>query len=153
MIKASEIKAGLILSFYGILLNIYFKYLDVFLEMAKNDWVIITFMGLWLVLTLLSIYFSFKCFLPMILGNYDKNVFFFRDVIKEFGSITDYSRHLYKVSNEKEILFSQLGEQVFINAKIAATKFGYVNKSTQLLAFNIILIFIFILIYSIRTFY
>lgn len=153
MIKASEIKAGLILSFYGIILNLFFKYLDIFLEMAKNDWLIITFMSLWLLVTIHSIFFSFKCFLPMILGSYDKNVFFFRDVIKAFGSVKDYSRQLYKVSNEKEILFGQLGEQVFVNAKIASTKFGYVNKSIRLLALNILLLFIFIVIYSVRTFY
>ncbi|ERM83527.1 hypothetical protein P872_00180 [Rhodonellum psychrophilum GCM71 = DSM 17998] len=152
MIKASEIKAGLILSFYGIILNLYFKYLDIFLEMAKNDWFIITFMGLWLVVTILSIYFSFKCFLPMILGSYDKNVFFFDDVIKGFGTIKEYSKHLYQVSNEKEILFGQLGEQVFINAKIASTKFGFVNKSIRLLALNIVLLFIFLFTYSVRTF-
>ena len=36
LIKSSEIKAGLILSFYGILLNFAYSYLEMVLNFAKN---------------------------------------------------------------------------------------------------------------------
>ncbi len=152
LIRASEIKAGLILSFYGILLNFFFQYLDGFLEMAKTDMLVAVFMAVWFTLTISSIFFSFKCFMPLILAKYDKNIFFFGDVIGSFGSIKEYSNALLKTSQNKELLFGQLGEQVFINSQIASTKFKYVNKSIRILAINIALIFIFSIIYAIKAY-
>ncbi len=152
LIKASELKAGLILSFYGIVLNLYFQYIDELLATSQYDWTVISFMAAWFILTMISMYYSFRCFLPLILSKYNKNVFFFGDVISSFGSIEEYSQKLYKVSNNRKSLFSQLGEQVYINSKIADTKFGFVNKSVRFLAINIILLLIFSIIYSIRVF-
>jgi hypothetical protein len=152
LIRASEIKAGLILSFYGILLNFFFQYIDGFVEMAKTDWTLVIFMVVWFSLTITSIYFSFKCFMPLILAKYDKNIFFFGDVIGSFGSIKEYSSTLLKTSKNQDLLFGQLGEQVFINSQIASTKFKYVNKSIRILAINIALIFIFSIIYATKAY-
>lgn len=152
LVKASELKAGLVLSFYGIVLNIYFQHISTFVEMAKDDWLTTIFMVFWFALTLISIFYSFRCFFPIILGKYDKNVFFFRDVLNAYGDIKTYSRKLYMVSNQKEDLFGQLGEQVYVNSKIASIKFGYINKSIRFLAANVVLIFIFSLIYSVRLY-
>jgi hypothetical protein len=152
LIKASELKAGLILSFYGIVLNLYFQYIDELLTTSQYDWIVILFLAGWFLLTMISMYYSFRCFLPLILNKYNKNVFFFGDVISSFGSIEEYAQKLYQVSNNRKTLFSQLGEQVYINSKIAATKFGFVNKSVRFLAINIILLLLFSIIYSIRVF-
>ena len=150
LIRSSELKAGLILSFYGIALNLYFQHIDVLLDASRNEWIVISFMGAWFILTIISMYYSFRCFLPLILNKYNKNVFFFGDVISSFGSIEEYSQKLYQVSNSRESLFSQLGEQVYINSKIANAKFGFVNKSVRVLAINIILLLLYSIIHSIE---
>src|SRR5690606_41548190 len=82
--------------------------------------------------TLTSIYFSIRCFMPMIEATYEKNVFFFKDVISKFGTIKEFSKTFYKISLNEEQLFDHLGQQIYIISKIASIKFKYVNKSLRL---------------------
>ncbi len=152
LIKASEIKAGLVLSFYGLLFNFFFQFSDHLFTTAPNDIVIYGFMALWFVFSVISIYYSFRCFMPQIEDKFDNTVFFFGDILKGYGGIKEYVKELKKVSFEGNLLFDQLGEQVFVNAKITAAKFRNVNLSIKYLSYNIGLLFLFILYYAIKAF-
>ena len=77
LIRASEIKAGLILSFYGILLNFVYQNLELVIAHAATYQLLYVLLVLWFILTGASIYFSIKCFMPHIEAKYEKNVFFF----------------------------------------------------------------------------
>lgn len=144
LIKASEIKAGLILSFYGILLNFSYKYIEVILESNTNKVFIYVLLSAWLLCTMTSIYFSVRCFMPRIEAKYEKNIFFFGDVISKFGSIKEFSKTFYNISIDGEKLFDQLGQQIYIISKIAALKFKYVNKSLRFLAIGLCLLIVLI---------
>ncbi len=151
LIKASEIKAGLVLSFYGLLMNVFFQFYEHLVELASDDFLTYGFMGLWFVFSVISIYYSFRCFMPQIESKFDKSVFFFGNIINSYGPIKDYVKELEKVNTKRQLLFDQLGEQVFINAKITSEKFKNVNLSVRYLSFNIGLLFVFILYYAIKT--
>tara|TARA_R100000306_G_scaffold260_6_gene648 strand:+ start:3836 stop:4420 length:585 start_codon:yes stop_codon:yes gene_type:complete len=152
LIKASEIKAGLILSFYGILLNFIYQSVNVLLAVESVQIVLYVLLGLWFCCTVASIYFSIRCFIPRIEAKYDKNIFFFRDVISKFGSIKEFSKTFYKVSLDEEELFDQLGQQIFVISKIAAIKFKSVQRSLQFLAFGLLILLLIIVYYIIFTF-
>ena len=130
LIKSSEIKAGLILSFYGILFNFIYRNLDMVMLQAKEYNVFYVLLVIWLITTIVSIFFSVRCFMPRIEGKYDKNIFFFNDVLTKFGDIKEFSKTFYDISRDQDELFLQLGEQIYVNSKIAALKFKYVNRST-----------------------
>ena len=142
LIRASEIKAGLILSFYGILFNIIYQNLGFVLELGSKYVFLYVLLGLYFMFTTASIYFSIRCFMPRIEGKYEKNMFFFGDVISKFGDIKEFSKTFYKVSLDEVELFDQLGQQIYINSKITALKFKNVNRSIFLLAIGLILLFI-----------
>ena len=89
LIRASEIKAGLILSFYGILLNFIYDSGKTFLMNSQQDLFLYVLIAFWFIVTALSIYFCIRCFIPKIEGDYDDNVFFFGDVITKFGNIKE----------------------------------------------------------------
>jgi len=140
LIKASEIKAGLILSFYGILLNFSYKYIEMALVSASTKPILYVLLGAWFAYTMTSIYFSVRCFMPRIEANYEKNIFFFGDVISKFGTIKEFSKTFHTISSDEDQLFDQLGQQIFIISKIAAIKFKYVNKSLRFLALGLLLL-------------
>ena len=142
LIRASEIKAGLILSFYGILLNFVYQNIELVVEQAATYQLLYVLSALWFILTGISIYFSIKCFMPHIEAKYDKNVFFFGDVISKYGSIKEFSKTFYHISLDEIELFDQLGQQIYINSKIAASKFRNVNRSIKLLAVQLVVLFI-----------
>ncbi len=141
LIKASELKAGLILSFYGILMNLIYQHLGMFFQTGANQVILLLLLGLWLLCTGVSIYFSIRCFMPRIEGKFDKNIFFFGDVISKFGNIQEFSRTFYTISLNEEELFLQLGQQIFIISKIADYKFRNVNRSIRFLALGLLLLF------------
>ncbi|MDT0643798.1 DUF5706 domain-containing protein [Zunongwangia sp. F363] len=152
LIKASELKAGLILSFYGILFNFIFQNINVVLSHFVNENAVAIYflLGLWFLSMILSIYYSIRCFMPRIEGKYDKNIFFFRDVISRFGDIKSFSRTFYDISLDEDQLFDHLGQQVYINSKIASVKFMNVNRSLRFLAVGLFILLI-ISVYYVLT--
>ena len=140
LIKASELKAGLILSFYGIILNFIYQSAAPVMHSLSNAILFYILMGLWFIATVVSIFYSVRCFIPKLEGNYSDNVFYFGDVITKFGTIKEFSKKFYNVSiNEKEV-FEQLGEQIYINSKISAWKFRNVQRSIRFLAISLLLL-------------
>jgi len=140
LIKASELKAGLILSFYGIILNFIYQSAEPVMHSVSNATLFYVLLGLWFVATTISIFYSVRCFIPKLEGNYSDNVFYFGDVITKFGSIKEFSKKFYDVSiNEREV-FEQLGEQIYINSKISAWKFRNVQRSIRFLALSLVLL-------------
>jgi hypothetical protein len=141
LIKSSELKAGLILSFYGILLNFLYQSKDGLALMELNEFIKVLFI-VWVVVTLASIYFCVRCFMPKIEGQYDHNMFFFKDIISRFGDIKNFSRHFFEASCDENKLFEQLGEQIFIISKIADWKFRNVKRAISLLAIGLSIILV-----------
>lgn len=151
LIKSSELKAGLILSFYGILINFIYNNVSLIDIKEVESWLLTGF-GVLLICTIVtSIFFSVRCFVPKIEGKFNTNVFFFKDVISKFGDINSFSRSFYEVSIDETKVFKQLGEQVYINSKIADWKFKNVNRSIRFLILSLFLLFIFLIYYSIKV--
>jgi len=152
LIKASEIKAGLILSFYGILLNLIYRNIGEVMTVAMDDhYLLFVPLGLWILSTVASIYYSIRCFMPRMETSYGKNLFFFKDIISKYGTIKEFSKKFYHTSLDEVELFDQLGQQIYINSKIADNKFRSVNRSIHFLALGLILLFIVGLWYLIIT--
>ncbi|MCB7482461.1 Pycsar system effector family protein [Christiangramia sediminis] len=152
LIKASEIKAGLILSFYGILLNFVYQNIDLVLAHFEDNTIIYILLTAWFACVVISIYFGIRCFMPRIESKYDRNIFFFGDVISKFGDIKEFSRTFFSISMDEDQLFDQLGQQIFINAKIAHLKFSNVQKALKFLAIQFIILLIIVIYYVIATF-
>lgn len=152
LIKASEIKAGLILSFYGILLNFVYQNISVVLAHFKDGTIIYILLTVWFGCAVISIYYCIRCFMPRIESKYERNIFFFGDVISKFGDIKEFSRTFFAISVDEDQLFDQLGQQIFINAKIANLKFRNVQRALKFLAIQFVLLLVIVLYYVVATF-
>jgi hypothetical protein len=152
LIKSSELKAGLILSFYGILLNFIFQSASSISDTFGNTPILYILLGLWVICTAASIFFCVRCFIPKIEGNYGKNMFFFKDIISKFGNIKQFAHIFFKKSCDENELFEQLGEQIFIISKIADWKFRNVKRAISLLALGLMILFIACIYHAIVSF-
>ena len=106
----------------------------------------------WVISTIISIYYSIRCFIPKIEDTYDPNIFFFGDIISKFGTIREFSQTFYNISLTEEELFDHLGQQVFINSKISAYKFKCVNYAIRFLAIGLAILFLTVLCYVFTEF-
>jgi hypothetical protein len=80
--------------------------------------------------------------MPRIEAKYEKNIFFFGDVISKFGNVKEFAKTFHNISCDEDQLFDQLGQQIYIISKIAAYKFSNVNKALRFLAFGLLLLLI-----------
>jgi|TARA_R110002051_G_scaffold116589_1_gene190146 hypothetical protein len=150
--RSSEIKAGLIISFYGLLIGVVFK-MATGLEsnLHLNVLLSVTFM-IFIFFVSRSIYFSFRCFMPQIETKFDPNMFFFHDVVTKYGSINEYSKKMMDLMDDEEQLYDQLGEQIFVNSLIASKKFTDVNRSVKNLVYSFIPLLLSVVILLIQVF-
>ena len=142
LIKASELKAGLILSFYGILLNLIYQGSENFSDILSKDTILYILIGSWILCTSVSIFYCVRCFIPKIEGNYTKNMFFFKDIISKFGDIKEFSKTFLTMSKDEDVIFGQLGEQIFIISKISDWKFKNVKRAINFLAIGLVILFV-----------
>ena len=140
LIRASELKAGLILSFQSLILGLFFDRLDELQITFEKNIAFIVIVSLWLICATISIYFAIKCFMPRLELKFKKNVFFFRDAARSYGNIEEYTKELLKVYLNEEELFKQLSEQIYIESKIIDEKFKNVQKSIKYLAVSFIFV-------------
>ena len=142
LIKASELKAGLILSFYGILLNFIYQGTENLSDKLNDNTVLYILIAAWACCTVASIFFCIRCFIPKIEGKFSRNMFFFKDIISKFGDVESFSKTFLTMSKDEEKLFHQLGEQIYIISKISDWKFKNVKRAITLLATGLIILFI-----------
>lgn len=145
LIKSSELKAGLILSFYGILLNFAYQNIEIFNGDVAYPFISNALLTLWIICIIVSIFYSVRCFIPRIEDKFESNIFFFKDVISKYGDAKAFSKTFYDISINEEKVFQQLGQQVFVNSKIADWKFKNVNKSIRLLAVGLAILLLIII--------
>lgn len=149
LIRASELKAGVLFSFHSLILGLFFDRLSNFQELFDQNILFVILVSLWLLCVIISIFFCFKCFMPRIEKNMDKNVFFFKDAAMSFGNIESYTDELIKVCGSKEKLFRRLGEQIHIESVIIDKKFKSVKQSIRFFALSQILILVSFIIWLI----
>ena len=150
LIRASELKAGVIFSFHSLILGLFADRLLYIQTIFQESTIHVILACLWILSVIISIYFCFKCFMPRIESKYDKNVFFFKDAAYSFGNIRKYSEKLMKVCNSKEELFVMLSEQIHIESIIINKKFESVQKSIKFFAISFILLIVMLLVRLIR---
>ena len=149
LIRAAELKAGIIFSFHSLILGIFVEKLGYLQEVFNGSEVFIVLAILWILFVLISIFFCFKCFNPQIESKFDKNVFFFNDAVYAFGDSKSYSKKLQEVCTDEEELFGMLSQQVYIESVIIDEKFKSVKRSIKFFAISFIFVGLTLLFYLI----
>lgn len=140
LIRASELKAGVIFSFHSLILGLFVDRIDFFKPLLVDNILFLVFTSLWLLFVLISIYYCFKCFIPRMELKYDDNVFFFIDAVRAFGTSEEYTKKLMEICGSEEELYSQLSQQIHAESKIIEEKFGSVKKSLKSFAISFIFV-------------
>ncbi|EAR17145.1 Pycsar system effector family protein [Robiginitalea biformata] len=136
--RTSEVKAGLIISFYGLLLGVVLEVATSVETGFNASAILIAILAGFTFFVCRSIFYSFRCFLPQIETKFDKNMFFFHDIITHYGDITSFSDRFADLLNDEKNLYGQLGAQIYVNSLIATKKFSDVNKSVRNLVYSFI---------------
>ncbi|WP_296317388.1 Pycsar system effector family protein [Winogradskyella sp. UBA3174] len=140
LIRASELKAGIVFSFHSLILGLFADRIERFREVFVDNTVLLILLVCWLTLVAISIFYCFRCFKPQIELSYNKNVFFFRDAVNKFGDTDQYTTELIKVCGSEKELYKLLAEQIHTESKIINLKFKNVRKSILFFALSFLFI-------------
>jgi hypothetical protein len=151
LIKGSELKAGVIFSFHSLILGLFVDRLEYISSLLRGNVFLIVLISLWLICVLISIYYCFICFKPQMELKYEKNVFFFMDAVRAFGSIEEYTKKTIEICGDHEKLFQQLSEQIHAESKIIDAKFICVQKSIKYFALSFIFVISFLVFWLISS--
>lgn len=136
LIRASELKAGVIFSFHSLILGLCVDRIERFKDVFLGNTVLLVLLLLWLVFVAISIFFCFKCFKPFMELSYDRNVFFFGDAANNFENTESYTKELMNACGSEKELYKLLSEQIHAESKIINEKFKNVRKSITFFAIS-----------------
>ncbi len=153
LIRASELKAGVVFSFHGLILGIFVDRMDQLEPILQEGTIYIVLAFAWMFLVFLSIFYCFKCFSPQIEMKYEKNVFFFRNAVYSFGDIDEYTKTLVDVCADEEKLCKQLGHQIHAESKIIDEKFRSVQKAIRYFSISFGIIILAILVWVVQLYW
>lgn len=140
LIRASELKAGIIFSFHSLVIGVFFDRMEILYETFHNSTIFAVLVVMWLFIVFMSIFFALKCFVPKMELKFDKNVFFFKDAVNHYGDVNQYSQKLKEIVSDRDRLFDQLGQQIYIESKIVETKFTSVKKAMKYMGFSFVFV-------------
>ena len=139
LIRASELKAGIIFSFHSLIIGLFIDRIGQFQPVIQSSKVFVVLAFLWMGCVLVSIFYCFKCFKPQIELKYKKNVFFFRAAVYAFGDVDAFSKKIMDVCSSEDI-YEQLSQQIHIESKIIDQKFICVRKSIKYFGLSFIFV-------------
>jgi hypothetical protein len=142
LIRASELKAGVVFSFHSLILGLFVDRIERFKDVFMENTVLLILLLLWFVFVAISIFYCFKCFKPFMEMTYNKNVFFFRDAVSKFGNTEEYTKELKQVCGSDDKLYQLLAEQIHAESKIINGKFRNVQKSITFFGISFLVVII-----------
>lgn len=144
LIRASELKAGILFSFHSLILGLFVDKLQNFEKVLKDNVFFVVLVILWAIAVFISIFYCFRCFQPNMKLKYRRNVFFFRDAAKNFKGVDAYVKEITKICQTNEEIVKRLSEQIHAESVIIDKKFFNVKRAIQffLLSFIIIVLMV-----------
>ena len=142
LIRASELKAGVIFSFHSLVIGLFFDRMEQIRPMFESGVLFIILGSIWIIWVLISIYHCFKCFQPQIEMKYNSNVLFFRDAVYAFGDVEEFTKKILEIFGKEEEFYAQLAEQIHAESKIIDQKFKSVHKAIRYFALSVVFILV-----------
>jgi hypothetical protein len=101
---------------------------------------LLVFLVIFIAVTLMSLYYAFKCFRPRFENKNPTSVIYFGDIVSDFTEYKLYHTYLEKIVVDDNEMSVQLAEQIHTNSSIATKKFQAVSMSIKLLFADIFLL-------------
>ncbi|SDG64757.1 Pycsar system effector family protein [Psychroflexus sediminis] len=140
LIKASELKAGILFSFHSLILGLFVDRISNFERILTENPVFMVFALLWVACVIISIYYCFKCFQPNMQMKYDTNVFFFRDAAHAFKDPEEFVEEITAVCETNEEIVKQLSHQIHAESVIIDKKFYNIKKAIRFFVLSFIFV-------------
>jgi hypothetical protein len=140
MIRFSELKAGFIISVYGIVFSLLLGRAEQIKDLLLGNPVMLIVGILFFAATVISFGYSLRCFIPRFENKNPTSIIYFGDIVNDFDDYHAYFDFVEKNLQDEEAFSLQLAEQIHTNAGIATKKFRAVTKSIRFLLLALLIL-------------
>jgi len=143
MIRFSEVKAGLVVSIFGVLFSLMLNSVT-WIKDAIEHWhmIQIGILGLFILLTMISLFYAFRVFMPRFENKNPTSVIYFGDIVADFKEYKAYHAYLENAVVDDAQMSMQLAEQIHTNSSIALKKMQSVNKAMRYMMIALFLLIV-----------
>ena len=140
MIRFSELKAGFVISIYGIIFSVLFNKIDQVRGFVDGTFILVIIAAIFLLLVLISFYYSFRCFVPRFENKNPTSIIYFGDIVSDFPDYHSYHKYLTNIIENEEEMSIQLAEQIHTISGIATKKMMAVSKSIRYMLWSMLIL-------------
>ena len=142
MIRYSEVKAGMVITLFSILITLAFKGENLMEEEIANSIILKILLSAAAITVAISFYYAVKAFYPRFFDKNPKSVIYYGDVATEFSDYNEYQKELLSCSENINSMSSQVAEQIHTLSNIAKAKFRNVSQAVKFFIISIAILFI-----------
>lgn len=139
-IKFSDTKAIVVLTVYGIIITIIYSNSKDVYEYLSNSTFSIILSIIVVILSILSLLFSFLAINPRLKNSNANSIIFFGHIQEKYKNHSDYYLQSQQILSDENEYEKQIAEQVYTNSKIAWKKFKNVSYSIRCFFLSIIIL-------------
>lgn len=146
-LRASETKATLILTLYGVVFTIaYTNSTAIFESIQSSGWVLhlVFFCG---ILSLISIIYAFLSVNPKLTNKNPNSIIYFGHISQRFNSCAVYKIHAHSIIDDENLFTDHLTEQIYIISAIAWKKYKHVAWSIRFFCLSLGVLIITLFVY------
>lgn len=149
MIHFSEVKAGMVITLFSVLLTVLFSAQEVIKEYMNSSTIFLILICCFGVLVSVSFFFSVRAFFPRFFDKNPRSVIYYGDISKQYETYTDYSKHLSRTCDELGDLEVQVAEQIHTLSGIADSKFNNVKLAVRYLVLALCVLLVSVIVFFI----
>ena len=146
-LKFSETKASILLTVYGIIITIVYSNSQDVLNGIRASYLLIILTILAALLSILSIYFAFKCINPRLNNSSSQSIIYYGDIAKKYKDFNQYQKAAVEIVEEDSKFKISILAQIHVNSNIAWRKFVNVTWALRFFMSSIVVLIIELIIY------
>lgn len=137
-VKYAESKAIAILAIHGITFGFFLSLASEKAEIIKSSVWLIAILGIAVLVTLVSLFFCFRCLNPRLKLTGGISPIYFGSIAHAFKSSTEYASFFKEAMSTEEKITHEVAGQVFVNSQVAWRKFADVGWAMRFLTFSVL---------------
>lgn len=142
MIRYSEVKAGMVITLFSILVTLSFKGENLMEEEISNSVILQILLSAAAITVSISFYYAVRAFYPRFFDKNPKSVIYYGDVATEFKNYKEYQKELLGCANNIQAMSTQVAEQIHTLSNIAKVKFRNVSQSVKFFVISLAILFL-----------
>jgi hypothetical protein len=147
MIRFSEIKAGMVITLFSVLLTLIFGAEKLIKAKMEESLLFLVLISVFAIIISISFFFSVRAFFPRFMDKNPRSLIYYGDIKEQYKDYHEYSTFLSQACTSGSEMELQIAEQIHTLSFIADSKFKNVRSAVRFLVISLSLLLLVVVVY------